>query len=223
MQDLNLKYLNDGFLTLDEVSRKSGVPAREIEDRIRDRNLPEPSYRLRSRSVITSALDDEHIIEEERSYFPLNYPDLVVERQDGDANEIKDDFIGKMKEHLLSHPGKEFAFGGIVAEAATLDAELEAEWNHYCAGIYGICTLEAAAPDIIDKEIAVKKIISFLEAHEDGELSENQKESLFQMIEAYDKVSNLFAPYQRVTSSRGKYIDKALRSLGKEDLIKQYK
>ena len=102
-----------------------------------------------------------------------------------------------------------------------LNAELENEWEHYCNGIYGICTLNASPREIIEKEIAVKKLIALLNAHRSEELPD-QKENLSQIVGDYDRVSNLFAPYQRETSSRGKYVDRALEAAGCEDKIKHY-
>jgi hypothetical protein len=40
---------------------------------------------------------------------------------------------------------------------------LEEEWNYFCKGVYGICTLNNNENDIIEKEIAIKRILNFIE------------------------------------------------------------
>lgn len=221
MQDANLKYLNDRFLTLDEVSRESGVSSEEIVEGIDKKLLPQPSYKLARVSEISSPLGDSYRVEETILYFPHSYVDLVRQSSKGHQETFKSDFIAEMKDHLLGHSGKDYAYDGAMKDPAKLNAELENEWEHYCNGIYGICTLNASPQEIIEKEIAVKKLIALLNAHRSEELPD-QKENLSQIVGDYDRVSNLFAPYQRETSSRGKYVDRALEAAGCEDKIKHY-
>src|SRR6185369_9711493 len=158
MQDANLKYLNDRFLTLDEVSRQSGVSSEKIVEGIEKKLLPQPSYKLARVSEISSPLGDSYRVEETILYFPHSYVDLVRQSSKGHQETFKSDFIAEMK------------------DPAKLNAELENEWEHYCNGIYGICTLNASPQEIIEKEIAVKKLIALLNAHRSEELPD-QKEN----------------------------------------------
>ena len=72
------------------------------------------------------------------------------------------------------------------------------------------------------KEIAVKKIIEFTKKHHNLKLNTKEKSILKSLNLEFNKVSNLFAPYQRKTSSRGKYLDKILKFNSMEELIKKY-
>lgn len=64
-------------------------------------------------------------------------------------------------------------------------------------------------------------MINFLNSNSKDEWKD--KESLLtQIITEYDAVSNLFAPYQRKLSSRGKYVDKPLQKLELKYKIKKY-
>ena len=220
MKDPNLEYLNNNFLTLEQVSQTTGVAILEIENRIRNGQLPEPSYRLNRKVEITSPLGDKHVIEETTLYFPPSYIGLVKQNA-GETAEIKRKFIDELRVHFGDHPSKDFAYDGAAVDGQKLDAALEHEWESYSKGIYGICTLNATPAEIIGKEIAVKRLIAFLNSHSDGDLKDNESE-FAKIVEEYDKVSNLFAPYQRETSSRGKYVDKPLRLLKLEDKVRKY-
>ena len=98
---------------------------------------------------------------------------------------------------------------------------LKGEVNAFLAGIYGICTINGTPDEIIRKEIAVKKLLDFQEQTQ-ARLSETEIGELEHLVEEYDSVAALFAPYQRAASSRGKYVDAPLRRAGLEALIKDY-
>jgi hypothetical protein len=96
------------------------------------------------------------------------------------------------------------------------------EWNYYCEGIYGICTLNATENEIVEKEIIVKRLIKYNEKHSESKLNEEEKEELKNLNDEFNKITSNFAPYQRETSSRGKYLDKILKINDMENLIKNY-
>ena len=56
----------------------------------------------------------------------------------------------------------------------------------------------------------------------DKKLSDSEKEMLTILNNEFNEVSNLFAPYQRKNSSRGKYLDKILELNSLSELIKNY-
>lgn len=103
-----------------------------------------------------------------------------------------------------------------------LVAAFETEWDYYLKGIYGICTLHATGEEIARKEIAVKKILSFIQEHQGIVLTEAKKEQLIKLNAEYNAIANFFAPYQRVSSSRGKYLDKILKENALDELVKKY-
>jgi hypothetical protein len=103
-----------------------------------------------------------------------------------------------------------------------LNLAFEQEWQYYLQGIYGICTLNATGAEIAKKEIAVKRLIDFNKKHGDKKLSDSEKKILTILNNEFNEVSNLFAPYQRKNSSRGKYLDKTLELNSLSELIKNY-
>lgn len=226
MQEINLNYLSRNYLTIEQLAAQTKFSVAEIEHFIEARIIPEPSFKLRQTIEISSPLADEHKIEETIRYFPQSHVALLQNHGKKSAEEIKTAFIEKMRRHLFTHRDKKFAYGDVFdpddrPDEEKLAAELAKEWNYYCQGIYGICTLTATPQEIIEKEIAVKKLLAFLDRYPADELAEHKSEAA-RIIEEYDKVSNLFAPYQRKTSSRGKYVDRILEHLKMEDKVKKY-
>ena len=221
MKEINLKYLDENFLSLEELSAQTGISADKIKVYIEEQLLPQPSYKLRKIFTITSPLDDEHKIDGETLYFPKSYLSLLNNLEKQNSQEIKENFINQMRQHLLNHNSKDLAYENAVSDENRIEKELENEWDYYQKGIYGICTLNASPSELIEKEIAVKKLLRFLDKFSEDKW-EHKKSELLQIIAEYDEVSNVFAPYQRESSSRGKYVDKALQKLGIEDKIKTY-
>jgi len=103
-----------------------------------------------------------------------------------------------------------------------LNLAFEQEWQHYLQGIYGICTLNGTGAEIAKKEIAVKRLIEFNKKHGEKKLSDKDKKILNVLNNEFNEVSNLFAPYQRKNSSRGKYLDKILELNSLSKFIKNY-
>lgn len=226
MKEINLNYLEENFLTLEQIASRTDISAEVIKSFINKKITPEPSYIVRQIIEITSPLEDKHEIEEVVWYFPESYVELLKASQNKSAENLKQSFVAEMRRHLLGHSAKEFAYGNVFESGGKpneekLAGELENEWRYYNQGIYGICTLHAIPREIIEKEIAVKKLLNALDTFSAGELI-NRKSEISLIIDEFDKVSNLFAPYQRESNSRGKYVDKILKHLGMEEKVKTY-
>ncbi len=102
-----------------------------------------------------------------------------------------------------------------------IENALEEEWNYFLKGVYGICTLNNNENAIIDKEIAIKRILNFIEKKSNS-LTKDEKIELQELNEEFNKSTSLFAPYQRESSSRGKYLDKLLKEFSLDNLIEEY-
>lgn len=219
MYDQNIEYLNENFVTLEQVASITGTDISELETLIAKGQLPKRSYVVTRTVRIESSLDDRYEFQETIPYFPRSFVALVNLRTNSRFD--GPDFVQQMESHLLSHRDKAFAYENAIEDKGRLRTELEKELEAYQDGIYGICTLEATPKAIIEKEIAVKKLIDFKEGVGDR-ISSAEKEQLESLVDGFDAVASLFAPYQRETSSRGKYVDPLLSDAGLESRIKKY-
>lgn len=223
--DQNLKYIVENYIALEEVSKMANISSEKLNELIQNKLIPEASYVINSDITISSSLNDTHKVTIERRYFHPGVLELIKENAD---NKDPEKFKTKFKENLLTnlknHAHKTFAYGNVFDENKNIDNEkidsiLEEEWNYFCKGVYGICTINNNENAIIDKEVAIKRILNFIE-NKSALLTEDEKIELQELNAEFNKSTSLFAPYQRELSSRGKYLDKLLREFSLESLIK---
>ncbi len=224
----DLKYIQENFIESNDLCRMVGVSHRELETLIEKELVPNASYTIDSTIRISSPLGDEEVIVEEKKYFPKCIVALIKKNAEvGNANDVKAHLKTEFTEAFLNNADKHFGYENILnmdgsVDMDRLDAAFEQEWQYYLQGIYGICTLNATGIEIAKKEIAVKKLIDFNLKHEGKALTDSEKETLKGLNKEFNEVSNLFAPYQRANSSRGKYLDKILEANGISGLKKDY-
>jgi hypothetical protein len=228
MAQQDLDYIRNNYLTIDQLSQRTGLTTIAILNLIEEKVIPAASYTTVESIEISSPLGDSITHKTTTDYYTASTVQLLLNyAASADLGMVKATFKTQFRKHLLSHPDRHFAYGNIFNDADypiedKFEKAFEAEWEAYTAGIYGICTLNATEEEIVKKEIAVKKLIEFNSKFAGQTLSEQQKEELQTLTEEFDSVANLFAPYQRENSSRGKYLDKILLENELADLVKHY-
>ncbi|MDR3022686.1 DUF6058 family natural product biosynthesis protein [Chryseobacterium sp.] len=223
----NFAYINENYITEDELCTVTDISKDDLAALIQNELVPQPSYTV-SRSIrITSPLNDEFESEITEKYFSKNCISLVKKNKElSDVHQYKTEFKENFIQHLINHPDKGFAYDGkfntSFPEQEKLDEVFESEWAAYCNGIYGICTLHSTEEEIVKKEIAVKKLIHFNTEFSDKKLTVSESDELIKLSGEFNEVTQKFAPYQRKSSSRGKYLDKILEENNLDDLVKKY-
>lgn len=226
MKDINIKYIEDNYLEAEEIIRIMNLTSDKFNRLIEDKLIPEPSYVIQSNVTISSSLNDNYRINASKRYFPKSILKLIENNILIHPEKFKTSFKENLLSILKSHNHKTFAYGNVFEENGKIDTKkidkaLEEEWDYFCKGIYGICTLESNEEAIIEKEIAIKRILDFLEK-KSSSISSDEVNHLKELNAEFNKVTSRFAPYQRDLSSRGKYLDKLLKEFSLQDLIKKY-
>lgn len=226
--DINLKYIEGNYIEKKALCELASISPEELEGLIEKELIPNASYTINSTHEVRSPLGDRITVTELREFFLKNTVNLIEKNKvlAGDPTLFKAQIRAEFLEALGNNVDKRYAYDNVLTEKGELDNDkiegaFETEWDYYCRGIYGICTLNATGADIAKKEIAVKKLIEFNQNHPESTLNEQEKETLKSLNAQYNEVSNLFAPYQRESSSRGKYLDKILEMNGMNQLIKK--
>ncbi|MHC0439852.1 DUF6058 family natural product biosynthesis protein [Flavobacterium sp. 3-210] len=223
----NLKYIEENYIEFEEIIKTLNISSEKLNNLIESQLVPQPSYVIKSEITISSPLNDSHKIIFEKKYFHPSVLEFIKMNAD---NSNPEKFKLEFKENLLSnlknHAYKVFAYGNVFDANENLDDKkienaLEEEWNYFCKGVYGICTLNNNENDIINKEIAIKRILNFIEKKSTS-LTNDEKIELQELNTEFNKSTSLFAPYQRELSSRGKYLDKLLKEFSLGQLIKKY-
>lgn len=226
--NIDIKYIQENFIESKELCRVTGISYQELEELIKKEFIPNASYKVDSTCKISSPLGDEKVIFETKKYFPKNITDLIKTNNIlKTPSALKKMIKAEFTETFVNNTDNKFGYGNILNENGSvnmkkLDLAFEQEWQSYLQGIYGICTLNGTGAEIAKKEIAVKKLIDFNQKHKDKELTESEKQVFLKLNSEYNEVSNLFAPFQRKNSSRGKYLDKILEQNALPELIKNY-
>ena len=227
MKDINLKYLEDHYIEFNDVIKTAKIAADKLNWLIEVKLVPEPSYIVKSEITISSSLNDSHLIMTDKKYFHPRILELIKMNAD---NSNPEKFKSEFKENLLSnlknHAYNTFAYGNVFDKNQNVDNvktenALEEEWNYFCKGVYGICTLQNNENAIINKEVAIKRILNFIEK-KTASLTNDEKIELQELNTEFNKSTSSFAPYQRESSSRGKYLDKLLKEFSLDNLIKKY-
>lgn len=227
MKNKNLNYIKEQYLTLEQLSEKTETNTQYILQLIKDKIIPKASYTIKENSTITSPLEDSIIYESNIDYYPKSTVQLIKDNLLTTTEERRITFKTNLKKHLKTHPDNTFAYTSLFdieghLNESEFDSFFEDKYQFYLNGVYGICTKQATEEEIIKKGIAVQKLIAFSAQHTGTILNETEKKQLKSLKEEFDTVATIFAPYQRETSSRGKYLDTILENNGLVDLIKQY-
>ncbi len=226
--DIDIKYIEEYFIESNELCEMSGISNQDLQTLIDNELVPNSSYEINATYTINSPLGDEKIISEVKKYYPKSVIALIQKNKNANnSSKFKESLKIEFINTFVNSNHNSFGYDNITEEDGSVNMEklnlaFEQEWLYFLQGIYGICTLNATGAEIAKKEIAVKRLIEFNKKHREKKLSDSDKEKLYALNNEFNEVSNLFAPYQRVNSSRGKYLDKILELNSLSELIKNY-
>ena len=194
--DENLKYIEENFIELHHLCEMAQISVEELDRLIEDRVIPEPSYIIQVEHSITSPLNDHYKCSTTKKYFANGLVDLIKQNLSlKEPGSFKEKFKKEFLEQLLKHRNKEYAYGNIFSENGFIDEEqfelaFEKEWDFYCTGVYGICTLNATEKEIVEKEIAVKKLIEFNKQFLNRPLTDTEKDQLKELNNEFNKIAS---------------------------------
>lgn len=226
--NIDIKYIKENFIESNELCQASEISLQDLEMLIDNKLVPKNSYEINETHKISSPLGDEKVISEVKKYYPKSVITLIQKNKTLDSStEFKQSLKTEFINTFVNNSNNHFGYDNITEEDGSvnkekLDLVFEQEWQYFLQGIYGICTLNGTGTEIAKKEIAVKRLIEFNKKHSEKKLSDKDKETLNVLNDEFNEVSSLFAPYQRLKSSRGKYLDKILELNSLSKLIKKY-
>ncbi|WP_312553958.1 DUF6058 family natural product biosynthesis protein [Empedobacter brevis] len=229
MNSTDTKYIAENFIEKKALLNHFGFDEEFFENLIREKIIPGSSYAIETVIKITSPLGDTSDEKYCEEYFAKNTLSLIEQylKSNFTAESKKADFRSNFKKSLLHHQDRKFAynniFNGNTFDEQEFDKNFESEWDFYIRGGYGICTLHANEQEIVEKEILVKKLKKLYEETRERNLKQDEINELIELNEQFNKVAALFAPYQRVNSSRGKYLDRLLEKVRLTEKIKTYR
>ena len=159
-------------------------------------------------SLLSDSFFGEHTETTDTEYFAKGYVAwLYLLQVPGNIKDAYSIFTNKYKSKIKQLSTDGFLSSDTKVNSA-LDYHIEAEWGYFIDGIYGLCTKSGLPEDIASKELAILIIKKF---ESKDILTDPERAELIKAVSFLDSVSSLFAPHERIRSSRYRLINEVRR------------
>ena len=201
-----IRYLDSHFLTKAELLDKSKLKESELRAFQQLNLMPKCSYQL-ALSYQCDSFFGEHSEQHKTEYYAKGYTSWIgILKSLKEPQNVYAIFSQRYKDTITSL--KEAGFNTKEEKLnAKLDLHIEEEWQHFLSGIYGLCTKSGLPEDIATKELAIA-IINETTSLNEEDIDLKHLESAVNLL---DEASSLFAPHERLRSSRHRLIDDVRR------------
>ena len=215
-----IKYLSEYFYTKDELLGASMVTAIQLKEYQALGVMPALSYKI-SMSLSCDSFFGEHEELQEVELYAKGYASwlddlLVLQQKSCQEIQFKDEVFKLFYLRYCSEQERLKSLGYLCNDfklVSELDAYIKEAWDHFIQGTYGLCTKSGLPEDIAAKAVAIFEINRLSES---GELSKAELNVLENVVNLLDESSALFAPHERLKSSRHRLVNEMRRRFGLE-------
>lgn len=202
-----IKYLNKYFFTKQELLDITKTTEQDLSKYQEDGLMPKCSYKL-SLSIKSDSFFGLHDDEQEIEYYAKGYSSwLAIIQSLNSIEAVYSVFANRYKMAIESL--KEQGYSSTNPKVTSdLNEHIKEEWSHFLNGIYGLCTKSGLPEDIAAKEFSIL-VINELSEHK--ELTTEQRNKLAVAVDLLDTASSLFAPHERLKSSRHRLVNEVRR------------
>jgi len=212
-----INYLSSYFLTKQELLAATKITEQELSHYQKLEVMPKCSYKLQL-SVASTSFFGLHSEEQEIEYYAKGYISWIAIVQSlKDVQSIYSLFETRYKVAI-----EQLRIQGHYSKSdkinESFDLHIKDEWKHFLDGIYGLCTKSGLPEDIAAKEFSILEINELTatsqatsQVTELAELTEQQLSQLTRAVNLLDAASALFAPHERLNSSRHRLVDEVRR------------
>lgn len=200
-----INYLNKHFITRRELLEQTKVTEQVFEDYQAQGIMPKASYRL-DLNLTCDSFFGIHNESQALEYYAKGYTSWLT---------LVHNLNNSSDAYLIFAKRYEDRIGNLMNEGhvskndkinAGLALHIEEEWTHFQNGIYGLCTKSGLPEDVAAKELAIIEINELIDK------PELELKKLERAVNLLDSVSSLFAPHERLKSSRHRLIDEVRRN-----------
>ena len=202
-----INYLNEYFLTKDELLIASGVSEKELCDYQEKGVMPKCSYKL-TLNVSSDSFFGLHNETFDIEYYAKGYASWLGIIQSLETKEKIYAVFSNRYTNAIELLKKQGHHSSDTKINSGIDHHIEEEWGHFLNGIYGLCTKSGLPEDIAAKELS---IIEINELSGYDELNVAELENLARAVNLLDSVSSLFPPHERLKSSRYRLVNEIRR------------
>ena len=167
-------YLRREFITLEQLSKRTGMDLGQLVAEIASNAFPKPAYKT-----------------DEGWFFPAYYANIMKAAERSGQ---------KLKEYFFLKSRKLLETQNPISDAPGLtdvsEGRIEAMWNEFLTGLYGACLIRPEPATILQKERLMAEIDAML-ANPD-ENNARWLEVLCTSVDSLDAIENRFADVDRV-------------------------
>ena len=195
------------FFSKQELLDVSKVSAQDLTRHQENGVMPKFSYKLNLK-LQSDSFFGLHNDEQEIEYFAKGYSSwLAIVQSLSSTEAIYSVFANRYKVTIENLKEKGHSSNDPRVNSG-IDKHIEEEWTHFLNGIYGLCTKSGLPEDIAAKEFSILEINELTKS---TELTNEQIKSLTRAVNLLDLSSSLFAPHERLESSRQRLINEVRR------------
>jgi hypothetical protein len=206
--DETLDYLQSRFLTLEQLSERSGLEPSRLETLIDAGLMPGHSHEATFRLTVYARVNGHHPAEDKRVRY--YHPDLaeLAKAADVAARELG---LAQGADAIRSrHDAEVFEASCLPAGDPALRALADDAWWMWRDGTIGVCLQRFAPGNIVRKSEAVEAMEGALaRAAADGP-NAIDRDALDAALQAYAAHAGPFGPHERHTSTRARIYEPAL-------------
>lgn len=222
MTSLDL-YLSEHFLNACQFAAACGISVDELDDLIRQRLIPAPTYTVTESSGVSSILFGEMQAEGStpgRYFRPANSVwvdiarDMVTKHGAGAAARDLKSRFGRNLQAALKELNDTtlrqrdcFADDGALISAGIAD-RIDSYWEHFLDGTFGLCVANPISEAAIArKSVLQQKLNQISDNGSRKDYSESETQSVLDLVDAYAEASMPFSPVEYHLSSRKRLVD----------------
>jgi hypothetical protein len=195
-------YLNEYFYTKKTLLKLSKTSEEELLNLQVQQLMPTCSYKL-SHSNKCHSFFGEYDFKEETEYYAKGYVEWLELIKGSSPKKTFLLFSNRYQQQLNQLKEQGFSCNNEKLNNE-LSEHLKSEWQYFLNGTYGLCTQSGLPEDIASKELAIIEINQLMGIEK---LSVVQLKKLNDVVNLLDRASALFAPHERLKSSRHRLID----------------
>lgn len=202
-----INYLNEHFLTQQELLDVTKISEQTLVAYQKDGLMPMCSYKLNV-TMQSDSFFGLHNENQTIEYYAKGYVSwLAVIETSTSPETIYSLFEQRYKQAIKVLKQQGHSSDNPKISSAVND-HIKDEWEHFLKGIYGLCTQSGLPEDIAAKEFSIIEINELMALEE---LNPQQIKKLTRAVDLLDSASSLFAPHERLRSSRHRLVDEVRR------------
>lgn len=205
-----INYLKKHFYSRGELLTLSETTGDDLSKWQHQALVPHCSYKL-TLNINSCSFFGEYTNEETVEYYAKGYVSWLTTIKNCHSHQEAYEIFAKRYQNKLEQLYSVGHLSNINTLNDNLHPHIKSEWQYFLDGTYGLCTRSGLPEDIAAKELAISEIKT-LTQHKI--LNTVQLTQLKKAVDLLDAASALFAPHERLKSSRHLLIDEVRRDYG---------